>query len=62
MFVGDDVEVFGPNKEYFTQTIDKMWDKNGKEIEVAPHPQERIKMKMAMPVEPLDMIRKPRKE
>ena len=36
MFVGDEVEVFEPNKDYFIQRIDKMWDEEGNEIEVAP--------------------------
>lgn len=62
MFVGDEIEIFGPNKEYYTQTIEKMWDEKGNEMEVAPHPQQRIKMKVSQPVEPWDMIRKPRKE
>lgn len=62
MFVGDQIEIFGPNKEYYTQTIEKMWDEKGNEMEVAPHPQQRIKMKVSQPVEPWDMIRKPRKE
>ncbi|KPU28057.1 peptidase U32 [Caloranaerobacter sp. TR13] len=62
MFVGDEIEVFGPNKEHFTQTIEKMWDENGEQIEVAPHPQQIVKIKMKQPVEPWDIIRKSRKE
>jgi putative protease len=62
MFVGDEIEVFGPNKDYFAQTIDKMWDEEDNEIEVAPHPQQIVKIKMAYPVEKMDMIRKGRKD
>ena len=47
------IEVFGPSKEHFTQTIEKMWDEEGNEIEVAPHPQQIIKIKMKEPVETL---------
>lgn len=62
MFVGDEIEIFGPNRDFFTQNIEKMWDASGNEIEVAPHPQQKIKMKMSHPVKPWDMIRKPRKD
>lgn len=62
MFVGDKIEVFGPNKEHFTQIIDKMWDEEGDEIEVAPHPQQVIKMKMDNEVKAWDMMRKSRED
>lgn len=62
MFVGDKIEVFGPNKKFFTQKIEKMWDEDGNEIDVAPHPQEIIRMKMINPVENWDIIRCARKE
>lgn len=62
MFVGEEIEVFGPNKEYFTQTIEKMWDEEGNEIEVAPHPQQIIKILMEKPVKTMDMIRKERED
>ena len=62
IFLGDEIEVFGPNKEYFTQKIEKMWDDKGNEIDVAPHAQQKIRIKMNKPVDTWDMIRKPRKE
>ncbi|EOD00122.1 peptidase U32 family protein [Caldisalinibacter kiritimatiensis] len=62
MFQGDEVEIFGPNKEHFNYVIEKMWDKDGNEIEVAPHPQQIVKMKIDGNVEPWDMLRKARKE
>lgn len=62
MFVGEEIEVFGPNKEFFTQIIEKMWDEEGNEIEVAPHPQQVVKILMARPVNSMDMIRKEREE
>ena len=58
MFVGDEIEVFGPNVDYFTQKIEDLWDERGTEIEVAPHPQQIIKMKMDHPVEKYYLIRK----
>ena len=62
MFVGDEIEIFGPNKKFFTQKIDMMWNEDGEEIDVAPHPQQIIKMKMIEPVGNWDIIRKARKE
>ncbi|WP_425449581.1 peptidase U32 family protein [Dethiothermospora halolimnae] len=62
IFVGDEVEFFGPQKEHFVQTIKQMWDHNKEEIDVAPHPQQKIYIKVEKPVESFDMIRKPRKE
>lgn len=62
IFAGDEIEVFGPNKEHFNQVIEKMWDKDDNEIEVAPHAQQIIKIKMDKPVETWDILRKSRKE
>ncbi len=62
IFVGDEIEVFGPNKELFIQKIDNMWNEKGEEIDVAPHPQQIIKMKMKQPVENWDIIRRARKD
>lgn len=58
MFVGEKIEIFGPGKEHMTQVIEKMWDEKGNEIEVAPHPQQIIKILMDNPVREMDMIRK----
>lgn len=62
MFVGEKIEVFGPSKEYSTQIIEKMWDEEDNEIEVAPHPQQIVKILMAEPVNKMDMIRKERED
>ncbi|NLK44079.1 MAG: U32 family peptidase [Tissierellia bacterium] len=62
MFVGEEIEVFGPNKDYFIQKIDKMWDEEGNEIVVAPHPQQIVKIYMEKPVEKMDIIRKKRED
>lgn len=62
MFVGDEIEVFGPNREHFTQVIQQMWDKNMDKIDVAPHPQQKIKILMDYPVQAMDMIRKERED
>ena len=60
MFVGDEIEIFGPNKDFVTQRIEKMWNEFGEEIEVAPHPEQIVKIEMKQRVEPWDIIRKGR--
>jgi len=62
MFVGDEIEVFGPNKDYFIQKIDKMWDEEGNEIDVAPHPQQIVRIHMEKPVSRMDILRKKRED
>lgn len=62
IFVGEEVEVFGPGKDYFTQKIENMWDKADNEIEVAPHAQQILKIKMDYPVEKYDLVRKGRED
>ena len=62
MFLGEEIEVFGPNKKHFTQVIEKMWDENMEEIDVAPHPQQTINILMDYPVETMDMMRKKRED
>lgn len=62
MFIGETIEVFGPGKEYFSQVIEKMWDEEGNEIEVAPHPQQIVKILMKEPVNKMDMIRKEKED
>ncbi|MEY8415347.1 U32 family peptidase [Tissierella praeacuta] len=62
IFTGEKIEIFGPNKDFITQIIQKMWDEEGNEIDVAPHPQQIIKMLMEKPVSSMDMIRKEREE
>ena len=57
IFVGDEIEVFGPDDDFFTQKIEKMWDEDGEEIEVAPHAKQIIRMKMTKPVKPWYIIR-----
>ena len=62
MFVGDEIEVFGPKEKYFTQKIEMMWDDKGQEIEVAPHPQQIVKMKMKYPVREYFLMRKSKED
>lgn len=56
-FSGDVVEIIGP-KDVFTETIDKMYDIEGNEIEVAPHPQMIVKIPLKRKVEKYYILRK----
>ena len=62
MFKGESIEVFGPGREHVSQVIEKMWDEEGNEIDVAPHPQQTIKILMDKAVQVKDMIRKEKEE
>ncbi len=59
-FLGDEIEITGP-KEDRTMTITEMWDEDMNPIEVAPHPQQIIKIRMEIPVEENYILRKERK-
>lgn len=43
--VGDEVEIFGPNTPYYTEVIKDMTDEKGNPLEVAPHPQQILRIK-----------------
>lgn len=59
MFLGDEIEVFGPGKLFFKQKLEDMRDFETKELlESAPHPQQMLLIKMAEAVEPGYMLRK----
>lgn len=62
VFVGEKVEIFGPDIDYFEQKIEKLYDKNNKEINVAPHPQQVFKFKVDKPVKKYYLLRKIKKE
>lgn len=62
MVIGDVLEVMGPNYYSFNQTIQEMFDKDGKPIEVAPHAQQLIYIRMDQPVKELNILRRERKD
>lgn len=55
---GDEVEFFGPEIENFTHVVEKIWDEDGNELDVARHPLQIVKFKMDKPVYPNNMMRK----
>jgi len=58
MFLGDEIEIFGPGKDYFVQKIQEMCDNEGNEIDVAPHPQQIIRIRTDQEVQRFYLIRK----
>ncbi|NBI63214.1 U32 family peptidase [Clostridiales bacterium] len=59
--VGEEIEVFGPYTDFFTQRLEVLLDEEGNPIESAPHPQQILRIKMEHPVSENFMLRK-RKE
>ena len=57
MDIGDTIEVFGPDIEFFTQVLKEMYNEEGEKIMSCPHAQEILKIKMDFPVKENYMIR-----
>lgn len=58
IFKGDEIEVMGPNYFAYEQAVSEMFDSKGQMIDVAPHAQQTISIKMDQPVKPFDILRK----
>jgi len=56
--VGDKIEIVRANGENFTQEVTHLYDENGKSVNSAPHPLQKLKIKLLCPVQKYDMIRK----
>jgi len=56
--VGDEVEVFRATGANYKQIIDEIYDEKGNKITEAPHPKQKIRLKLDSPVTKYDMIRK----
>ncbi|MGI6588934.1 MAG: peptidase U32 family protein [Peptococcia bacterium] len=56
--VGDELEITGPQTELFNQKVGVMRDEDGRQIRVAPHPQQVVRLKVDKPVRPWDLIRR----
>ncbi|OHW63000.1 putative protease YdcP precursor [Andreesenia angusta] len=57
-FVGDEVEFFGPEAEFHTQTIEELWNKNMEPMDVAPRAKELVKIRVDYPVKEGYIMRK----
>ena len=58
MVVGDEIEVFGPGRDYFTQKLEVLLDEEKEPIESAPHPQQIVHIRMDQPVAEKYILRK----
>ena len=61
MVLGDEIEIFGPDCDFFTQRLDVLQDEEGQPIDSAPHPQQILRIRMDQPVAEKYILRK-RKE
>ncbi len=58
MKCGQEIEVFQPRGSLFRQKITEMFDADGLPIQVAPHAQQIVKMRMTQPVEAYAILRR----
>ncbi|HCC06696.1 MAG TPA: peptidase U32 [Clostridiales bacterium] len=56
--IGEELEIFKKKGKFTTQIIEYMTDKDGNELQEAPHPKQILKVKINTPVDKYDMIRK----
>ena len=57
-FKGDTIEILGPQDKVIKMVIEEMWDADGIAIDVAPHPQQIVKMKIEDYVDEFYLLRK----
>lgn len=58
MVVGDEIEVFGPDRDFFTQKLEVLLNEEGEPVDSAPHPQQILRIKMDQPVAEKYILRK----
>ena len=58
MVLGDEIEIMGPRRDFFTQVLDEMYAEEGNPVQSAPHPQQILQIRMQQPVHQFDMFRK----
>lgn len=57
-FLGDKIEIFSNSPDFYELEIDNMKNKRGEDIEVANQPKEEIFIKIDLPLEKGDMLRR----
>lgn len=58
MKVGQEIEIFQPHLADYRQILQEMYNDEGEAIQVAPHPQQIVKIRMDKPVEPYGILRR----
>jgi putative protease len=56
VFKGEEVEILTPVGDNFSIVLNEMWNEEGEEIDVAPHPQMIYKVKTEKVLKPFDML------
>jgi len=63
MTAGEEIEIFGPDMDFFPQPVGEMYDAlTGEPLQSAPHPQQLLRMKMERPVKANYMLRKKKEQ
>ncbi len=62
MRVGEEIEIFQPTGEGWRQPLAEMTDEEGSPIGAAPHPQQRVHIRMERPIEKFAILRRDTKE
>lgn len=55
--LGDQIEIFGPNKETKSTIVTELYDEEKKAIDVVRHPKQHFYMKIGLDVQEFDLIR-----
>lgn len=58
MKVGQEIEIFQPHLAGYRQILQEMYNDEGEAVQVAPHPQQIVKIRMDKPVEPYGILRR----
>ena len=58
MKVGQEIEIFQPHLAGYRQILQEMYNDEGEAIQVAPHPQQIVKIRVDKPVEPYGILRR----
>ena len=58
MKLGQEIEVFQPRGRAFRQKLEEMYDAEGEPIEVAPHPQQMVRIRLRREAEPYSILRR----
>ncbi|MDS1030033.1 U32 family peptidase [Bacillota bacterium LX-D] len=56
--LGDDIEVFGPNTSPKSFVVTEMYDEDGNAIATAPHPKQKLYIKIKFPIEKFSLLRR----
>lgn len=60
--VGEAIEIMKPGGENISATVQKIWDEEGREVESAPHPQQKLFVDLGTPLEQYDILRRKEEE